>query len=322
VITAIWAWVLLDRSPGWFPWLRVVIVIAGVAAAGAILARRALRPTSGWRRTVVAAAPVPLALIAGLGAPLAYSMDTSATTQSGAVPSAGPTVAGSFGIPGGGRALGRDFPGAPSGFPGGTDGRVPAGAGGGFGGQASISATLARLLETGASGYRWAAATVSSTSAASIELGSNGVPVMAIGGFSGTDPAPSLAEFETLVSKHQIHYFVSGGAGGGLGGFAGPPGESGASGLPDAAARGGGGGTPSGFAAPGGGSGDASQITSWVEGHFKSETVGGTTVYVLSSPTAGGAGSVGARTAPPGAGPGTGIPAGTPPAEGGFQPPQ
>ena len=73
-ITAIWAWVLLDRSPGWFPWLRVVIVIAGAAAAGMILARRALRPTAGWRRTVLAAAPVPLALIGGLGAPLAYSI--------------------------------------------------------------------------------------------------------------------------------------------------------------------------------------------------------------------------------------------------------
>jgi hypothetical protein len=321
VITAIWAWVLLDRSPDWFPWLRVVIVIAGVAAAGMLLARRALRPASGWRRTIMAAAPVPLALIAGLGAPLAYSMDTSATTQSGAVPSAGPTVAGSFGIPGGGRALGRDFPGAPSGFPGGTDGRVPAGAGGGFGGQTSISATLARLLEAGASGYRWAAATVSSTSAASLELGSNGVPVMAIGGFSGTDPAPSLAEFETLVSKHQIHYFVSGGAGGGFGGFASPSGESGASGLPDASV-GDGGGTPSGAAALGGGSGDATQITSWVEGHFKSETVGGTTVYVLSSPAADGAGSAGAGAASPSAGPGTRGPAGTSPAEGGFQSPQ
>ncbi|MGA2830298.1 MAG: hypothetical protein ABSF03_29790, partial [Streptosporangiaceae bacterium] len=59
-----------------------------------------------------------------------------------------------------------------------------------------------------------------------------------------------------------------------------------------------------------------------------------TTVYVLSSPTAGGAGSAGAGTAPrgagpgtagtapPGAGPGTGVPAGTPSAEGGFQPPK
>ena len=310
VITAIWAWVLLDRSAGWFPWLRVVIVIAGVAAAGMILARRALRPTAGWRRTVVAAAPVPLALIAGLGAPLAYSMDTSATTQSGAVPSAGPTVAGSFGIPG-----------ARSGFPGGADRRLPAGAGGGSGGQASISTTLAKRLEAGASGYRWAAATVSSTSAASIELGSNGVPVMAIGGFSGTDPAPSLAEFETLVSKHQIHYFVSGGAGGG---FAGPPGESGASRASGSAADPGGG-VPAGFAAagsPGGGSGDASRITSWVEAHFKSETVGGTTVYDLSSPKAAGAGSAGPGTAPPGAGAGTGTMPAKPPTKGGFPPPR
>ena len=291
VITASWAWILLDRSPGWFPWLRVVIVIAGVAAAGMILARRALRPTAGWRRTVLAAAPVPLALIGGLGAPLAYSMDTAATTQSGAVPSAGPTVAGSFGIPG-----------ARSGFPGGADRRLPAGAGGGFGGQASISTTLAKRLEAGASGYRWAAATVSSTSAASIELGSNGVPVMAIGGFSGSDPAPSLAEFEKLVSGHQIHYFVSGGAGGGFGGFAGPPGESGAS-RASGSAAGPDGGVPAGFAAaggPGGGSGDASQITSWVEAHFKSETVGGTTVYDLSSPKAAGTGPPGTSLHPAG----------------------
>jgi 4-amino-4-deoxy-L-arabinose transferase-like glycosyltransferase len=312
-ITAIWAWILLDRSPGWFPWLRVAIVIAGAAAAGMILARRALRPTAGWRRTVLAAAPVPLALIGGLGAPMAYSMDTAATTQSGAVPSAGPTVAGSFGIPG-----------ARSGFPGGADRRLPAGAGGGSGGQASISATVAKLLEAGASGYRWAAATVSSTSAASIELGSNGVPVMAIGGFSGSDPAPSLAEFEKLVSGHQIHYFVSGGAGGGFGGFAGPPGESGASRASDFAASPDGG-PSAGFAAaggPGGGSGDASQITSWVEAHFKSETVGGTTVYDLSSPKAGGAGSAGTGTAPAGAGPGTGTMPAKPPAEGGFPPPQ
>ena len=55
VITAIWAWVLFDRSPGWFPWLRVVIITAGVAAAGMILARRALRPAAAgagpsWRQ--------------------------------------------------------------------------------------------------------------------------------------------------------------------------------------------------------------------------------------------------------------------------------
>jgi hypothetical protein len=167
------------------------------------------------------------------------------------------------------------------------------------GDPARVNAALAKLLEAGASGYRRAAATVGSSSAASMELGSNGAPVMAIGGFSGSDPAPSLAEFEKLVSGHEIHYFVSGG---GVGGFGAAPGRSGASGAPGFAA-GRDGSVPAGFAAgggPGGGSGDASQITSWVEAHFTGETVGGTTVYDLSSPKAG-AGSVAPGTPSSGA---------------------
>lgn len=277
-LPVVWAWFLLDNTPGWFPWLRVVIAVAGVAAAVMILAGRVLRALHGRSRGILASAPVLLALIAGLAGPLAYSLNTSATTHTGSIPSAGPAVAGSFGGPG-----------APSGFPGGAEARPPSGAGGEFGGQASISVTLSKLLQGGASGYRWAAATVTSTSAASLELGSGGVPVMAIGGFSGSDPAPSLAEFQKLVAGHEIHYFVSGGGPGGFGGAGGAPGESGAGEE-----------RPEGFAAPGGiggGSGGASQVTSWVEAHFKAETVGGTTVYDLTSPKAG-AGSATSETAP------------------------
>jgi hypothetical protein len=98
---------------------------------------------------------------------------------------------------------------------------------------------------------------------------------MAIGGFSGSDPAPTLAGFKKLVSEHKIHYFVSGGIGGG--------GEFG-SGL-----RGGTSGelgrSDGGQAGPGGG-GNASQITAWVEAHFTARTVGGMTVYDLTSPKA------------------------------------
>ncbi|MGC1284288.1 MAG: glycosyltransferase family 39 protein, partial [Streptosporangiaceae bacterium] len=36
VVTAAVAWVLLDRSPSWFPWLRVGIVVAAAGAAGLI----------------------------------------------------------------------------------------------------------------------------------------------------------------------------------------------------------------------------------------------------------------------------------------------
>ena len=289
VVTAAVAWVLLDRSPSWFPWLRVVIVVAAVGAAGLILAGPVVRPATARGRVALAAVAGSLALVAGLAGPLVYSLDTAATAHSGSIPSAGPTVASSSGGPGGGsfpgggslpdggtvrgRTGGSGEPGSGE-FPGRSgaeglpsSGELPGGAGraesgrtgfrsggtaGGPGG-ATTSAALSKLLETGASGYKWAAATVSSTSAASLELNSNGVPVMAIGGFTGSDPAPSLAEFKKLVAEHEIRYFVGGGSGGG-GGFGGA------------------------------GSSDASQITSWVESHFTSKTVGGTTVYNLTSP--------------------------------------
>jgi 4-amino-4-deoxy-L-arabinose transferase-like glycosyltransferase len=279
VVTAAVAWVLLDRSPNWFPWLRVVIVVAAAGAAGLILAGPVVRPATARGRVALAAVAGSLAVAAGLAGPLVYSLDTAATAHSGSIPSAGPTVASSLGGSGGvpGRTGGSGEPssggfpgrsgggGAPSSseFPGGTDrspsgraelpsGGTAGGSGGGPGG-ATTSAALSKLLETGASGYKWAAATVSSTSAASLELNSNGVPVMAIGGFTGSDPAPSLAEFKKLVAEHEIHYFIGGGvgAGGGIGGA---------------------------------GSSDASQITTWVESHFTSTTVGGTTVYNLTSP--------------------------------------
>ena len=42
---------------------------------------------------------------------------------------------------------------------------------------------------------------------------------MAVGGFNGTDPAPTLEQFQALVAAKKIHYFVGGGtAMGGRGG--------------------------------------------------------------------------------------------------------
>ena len=108
LVTAAWAWVLLDRSPGWLPWLRVAIAIAAAAAAAMILAGPARPGASSRRRTVMAAAALALALAAGLGGPLAYSIDTAATAHTGSIPTAGPagagsTGAGSAGGPGGGQ---------------------------------------------------------------------------------------------------------------------------------------------------------------------------------------------------------------------------
>jgi hypothetical protein len=218
-------------------------------------------------------------MAAGLGGPLAYSINTAATAHTGALPSAGPAVAAGFGpgrfgpgAPGGFGGFGNRFRGMPGGgfpagagtgggqFPGGFGGgqggtgRFPGGfggrgfgGGGGLGGNTQVSSALTTLLTTGSAGYTWAAATVGSESAAPLQL-ATGKPVLAIGGFNGTDPTPTLAQFERLVSEHKIHYFV--------------------------------GQNRSSF---GGGSGAASDIASWVEAHFTARTVGGVTVYDLGS---------------------------------------
>ena len=46
-----------------------------------------------------------------------------------------------------------------------------------------------------------------SRAAATYEL-LTGKPVLSIGGFAGTDPAPTLAQFQTLVKQGKIHYFI------------------------------------------------------------------------------------------------------------------
>jgi len=350
LVTGIWACELLDRTPAWLPWLRWAVLLAGVLGAISIFAVPELlrlgdhhRATASSRRRAPALvyAPMALAIVAGLGGPLAYSLDTANSTHTGSIPSAGPTVAGSFGggpggapggrggfggggfggrtgtgTPGSGTQAGTStgtgtgtgtgtrgtgvgtgtggtasgpggaptgaggtasggFPGGSGSFPGGSGsaggsksatgsgaaGSRPGGTGrgtsgtggpgggvamGGLSGSTQVSSALITLLEQDASKYKWIAATEGTQEAAPIELATGGDAVLAIGGFNGTDPAPTLAEFEAMVAKGEIHYYVGQGS------------ES--------------------F---GGGTG-SSAITSWVAAHFKSDTVGGVTVYNLT----------------------------------------
>jgi hypothetical protein len=71
---------------------------------------------------------------------------------------------------------------------------------------------LAALLK--ATTTKWAAATGGAQSAGSLELAS-GTSVIGIGGWSGSDPAPTLAEFKQYVADGEIGYYVVGGRGGG-----------------------------------------------------------------------------------------------------------
>ncbi|MFJ8374160.1 ArnT family glycosyltransferase [Streptomyces sp. NPDC094461] len=129
--------------------------------------------------------------------------------------------------------------------------------GGGMGGLlngASVGTEAEALLEKDAGDYTWAAAAIGSQNAASYQL-ATGDPVMAIGGFNGSDPSPTLAQFKRYVEDGRIHYFI---AGGGMGG-----------------------------GRMGGDSGSSSQISSWVEKNFEKVTAGSATFYDLTRPTDG-----------------------------------
>ncbi|HEX3003390.1 MAG TPA: hypothetical protein VHO27_04205, partial [Angustibacter sp.] len=157
---------------------------------------------------------------------------------------------------------GRGVPGGlRGGLPGGMPGGMPATAPGGGprpGGMAGLldaatpSAEVVGALRQDSSSYDWAAAAVGSQTAAGLQLASR-VPVMSIGGFNGSDPSPTLEQFQQDVAAGRIHWFVASGRG--VGG--GPGGAM-------------------------GGSQAASQITTWVEQSFPAQTVGGLTLYDLS----------------------------------------
>lgn len=200
VATAVWSFILLDRTPDWFPALRWIIAVLGVLT-GTVLVM-GVPPV----RRVVAVLAAAVVLTLGVSS-AAYGMETASVAHSGSIPTSGPTSS----------AMG-----------------------GGFGDDSASSAVGTLLASTTT---KWAAATTGSQSAASLELAS-GKAVIGIGGWSGSDPAPTLDEFKAYVAAGEVKYFIDGGRGGG----------------------------------PGGGS---SEITDWVTANFTATTVDGSTVYDL-----------------------------------------
>ena len=53
-----------------------------------------------------------------------------------------------------------------------------------------------------------------SSAAAAVILQTGGIPVMAMGGFTGSDPAPTVAQLEQYVQQGKLHYVMTGGRGG------------------------------------------------------------------------------------------------------------
>ncbi|MDH6517995.1 4-amino-4-deoxy-L-arabinose transferase-like glycosyltransferase [Streptomyces sp. SAI-135] len=294
VAAAAWSYVLLNRTSDYLPWLKYLVLIGGlVAALGLIFAGRLSRrlalaaaslglvaalagPTAytlstlqeGHTGSIVTAGPAGASMMGGGGpggggrggfgggmpGQQGQQQNGNGNTQGG----------GTGGFPGGGmpggqgqnQQNGNGGTQNQQGGPGGQTGDGGGMGGGGVGGLlngASVSSEAKKLLETDSSKYTWVAAAIGAQNAASYQL-STGDPVMAIGGFNGTDPSPTLAQFKEYVADGKIHYFISGGSGGGMGGSS---------------------------------SGTSSQITSWVEANFKKVTVGSATFYDLTQKASG-----------------------------------
>ncbi|MDR4946617.1 glycosyltransferase family 39 protein [Neobacillus cucumis] len=305
-LTAVWSFVLLNRSSSWHPWLKIAILIVGGVAAIAIV----VGPRLGQRIMMFTAAA---GLAASLAGPLAYTIQTIATAHTGSMPSAGPTTSGA-GFPGSGKGFPGNFEGgqmppgmnsttpstttnntgsAPSSGTSGNSGSansnstMPAnfkqGGSGGTEKEDTASKQIVSMLQKNASKYTWVAATIGSQTSATYQLASD-EPVMDIGGFTGSDPTPTLSQFKQYVSEGKIHYFISGGGMDHGGKFNQMDGTTSNNSTTNGSTNG----ETTASAAgsnmqngPMGGSSN-SEITNWVQNTFKSTTVDGVTIYDLT----------------------------------------
>ena len=206
--SAILAWRLLERTPTFAPGLGIAIIALSIPVAVLLISPA----RSVGRRPALVAAGLGLALM--LAGPVAYAADTIQTAYAGGDPSAGPTAtdgSGRAGFGGGGPAAG--FPGGTNGTDGGFAGGTFAGGNGpGDGGQ--VDSALIAYLVANRGSATWIVAVNGANEAGSIELAS-GMPVMAMGGFSGGDPAPTLSQLQAYVASGQLRFVLIGGGRGG-----------------------------------------------------------------------------------------------------------
>ncbi|MEV7661325.1 glycosyltransferase family 39 protein [Paenarthrobacter sp. NPDC089316] len=239
------AFAILGRTPAFLPPLRWVVLV------GALLLAAAVVLSGRWTRWVTRTT-AGLAVAVSLAGPLAYSVATAAVPHTGAIVSAGPATTAGFG-PGQGRNGATQGARRPTqqgaGQQGaGQQGFAGGGQAGGMGGLLTAttpSSELVSALKADAGNYTWAAAVVGSNNAAGYQL-ATGLPVMAVGGFNGTDPSPTLQQFQEFVADGKIHYFIAGR-----------------------------------LMQGNGGSDAASAIATWVAANYQAQTIGGTTVYEL-----------------------------------------
>jgi len=172
---------IINSNPAWGTWLIPLIILpCGVVAVGLIVARFIPRLRSNPRAL---AGVLALGVAALLLTPAFWAAMPALQNQEADLPTAGPNQQSPFA---------------------------------GFGGSNSVDSQLITYLEANQGTTTYLVATPSSNSADSIILATNR-PVMALGGFGGSDPILTTSQLQTLIKNGTIRFFLLGGAGGGFG---------------------------------------------------------------------------------------------------------
>lgn len=287
VLTVAWAAVLVFREPDWNGWAGYLAIGLGVLAVLALLLGRG--------RGAVGKAALTLSLAAVLAVPTVWSAATAFASDGGggmggANPTAGPSTG--MGGPGGGGPGG----GGPGGMPGrdgqdsrGQDAQAQDGQGspdrssrpgsgqsrGGPGGMSDESLTdeqqaLLAYVTAQAGDREIPLAVEGGAHGASSYIINSDLPVIGMGGFMGSDDAPSVAQLTEWKQAGQLGFVQLGGMGGPGGGGPGggmPGQQDGRDSQDGRNSQGDGerGGAPQGGGMPGGQGGAATERQEWVE---------------------------------------------------------
>lgn len=216
VASALWAAHLLGRVPQYAPGLVRVVEVSGVVGAVVLLAVL-IGGNRLPRLVVVAAIGVGglSAVIAAYAGPTAYSIWTVQNSTSASNPTGGPMAT-------------TTASGSPGRFTNPALAKIVARleqlteaeteANGGVPSVSGVSSGMIGYLKAHRDGADWIVAVSGSTTAAPLILIS-GEPVMSMGGFTDSEPVPTLSQFENLVIEGRIHYVLVSGGFGGFGGF-------------------------------------------------------------------------------------------------------
>ena len=194
---------IITSNTAWGTWFIPVIAVGSILAAGVLFLARLLPRLRLNIRVLVPA--LCIGLLALMLTPAVWAAVPAVQNIAADLPIAGPSQQ----MGGGGNI-------AANGSNTSTSHGQPS-TNGGPGGQGDVSSNLIRYLEVNQGSAKYLVAVPSSNQADSIILATN-KGVMALGGFSGSDPILTTKQLASLIANGTVRYFLLSGAGGGPGG--------------------------------------------------------------------------------------------------------